>query len=340
VPPTVLDALEPAYLSNSARNLFVATELDRALQALASAGVPAMLLKGAALVETVYADSALREMLDLDILVPSTSLDAARAALGEIGYRPQSQGATNAQSRTSLRADHHHDPALVADHRIAAIELHHHIAMADERSHFAVDGLWGRARAGSRSPDHLLPSPEDLLLHVAFHFTRNRLGGSWRRAGTGGALAQICDIAWLVDRETIDWDLFVANARSYRLDARVFLGLFAAAELGAPIPADALGALRPADFDPRVGRRLVALRVLRTHGHLPVRSLRWLLAPSREALASGWGADPDGSLSLARAYLRRARARGPHVRSALRRPWTVVQDYRLNSQIHALDGRD
>jgi hypothetical protein len=340
VPAMALDALEEAYLANSARNLFIAAELDRALVALAAADVPAMLLKGAALVETVYADPALREMLDLDILVPAAAMDAAGAALGAIGYRPESAAAAGSHPRMKVRAEHHHDPPLVADHRIAAIELHHHIATSAERAHFDVAGLWERARPGTRSPEHLLPAPEDLLLHAAFHFTRNRLGGSWASAGTGGALSQVCDIAWLVDREPIDWDAFVASARSYRLDTRVFLALFVAAELGVAIPADALDALRPPGFDPRIGRRLIALRVLRTNGHLPVRSLRWMLAPSREVLARGWGAEPRGSFSLARAYVRRAKARGPHMRSALRRPRTVVQDYRLNAQIDSLEAGD
>src|SRR5262245_30090649 len=69
VPRAVLETLERAYLENAARNAFLRDALERALQALAAADVPAMLLKGAALVETVYSDPAEREMLDLDILV-------------------------------------------------------------------------------------------------------------------------------------------------------------------------------------------------------------------------------------------------------------------------------
>jgi hypothetical protein len=221
-----------------------------------------------------------------------------------------------------------------------AVELHHHIAMTDERAHFDIAGIWERARPSASGPAHLLPSAEDLLLHVCLHFTRNRLGGSHRRRATGGALSQLCDIAWIIDREVLDWDVLVDAARSYRLDARVFLPLFATRELGIAVPDPALQALRPPGFDPRLGRRLVALRVLRAGRHLPVRSLRFMLAPGREVLTHGWNAEPDGSLSLARAYVRRALAQGPLARSALKRPWTVVQDYRLNGQIHALEHRD
>jgi hypothetical protein len=65
-----------------------------------------------------------------------------------------------------------------------------------------------------------------------------------------------------------------------------------------------------------------------------------MLAPSREVLARGWDADPSEPLSLVRAYVRRARARAPLVGSALRRPWTAVQDRRLNGQLYSLETRD
>jgi hypothetical protein len=330
VPADVLAALEEAYLTNAARNLFVSASLRNVLDALASAQIPAMPLKGAALVETVCPDPALREMLDLDVLVPADRLDAANAALAEIGYRPQYAGAGS-------RADHHHDPALITDEQIVAVELHHHIALVGERSHFDVDELWQRARPAA---GHLMPSHEDLLLHVCLHFTRNRLGGSYRRRTTGGALSQVCDIAWIVGGATVNWDALARAARAYRLDTRVFLALFAARELGVAVPVGALQALRPPGFDPRIGRRLVALRVLRDGQHLPVRSVRWMLAPGRDVLAHGWGADREGAMSLARAYMRRARAQVPLAGPALRRPWAVVQDYRLNGQIQALEQRE
>jgi hypothetical protein len=55
------------------------------VDALHAAGIPALLLKGAALVETVYPDPAQREMLDLDILVPGEQLDEASSVLTPLG---------------------------------------------------------------------------------------------------------------------------------------------------------------------------------------------------------------------------------------------------------------
>jgi len=330
-PTAVLDRLQQAYLENAARNLFVAASLRAALEALGAAGVRAIMLKGAALIESVYPDPAMRELLDLDLLVEPGGLNAARAALAPLGYRPET-----ATGLPDDRSGHHHEPALVSDRALVAIELHHHIAMTDEGGRFDLGGIWERARGDGAQ---LLPAPEDLLLHVALHFTRNRLGGSAERGSSAGALAQIGDMAWIIDVEPVDWDVLAATARACGIEARVFLALFAAAEVGVAVPDEVLGDLRPAGFDPRVGRRLVALRVLRTGRQLPVRRLRWIVAPGREALSRGWAADTTAPRSVAAAYARRAAAQAPLVRSALRRPRSLVQDYRLNAQIAALEAR-
>jgi hypothetical protein len=338
-PAAVLSAVERAYLANAARIMFIQATRRRVVDALHAAGVAAMLLKGAALVETAYADPAQREMLDLDILVPADRLPAANEALATLGYRSQPASTAGERASTQLQqTDDHHDPPLVGEERLVAVELHHHIVIAGQGARFDIGGFWQRARSTSVG-GHLLPSPEDLLLHVCLHFTTNRVGGRYERRQTGGALGQICDIARIVERERLDWERLAATTRDCRLEARVFLGLFAARTLGVGIPDHALDQLRPAGFDDALGRRLVSLRVLRADDHLPVRTLRWMVAPSREVLSNGWNADSTATLSLARAYMRRARARAPLAGSALRRPWSLVQDRRLDGQIRALEER-
>ena len=332
-PPGIMAELDEQYLANAARNLFIAASLRQVLETLGAAEIPAMLLKGAALVETVYPDPALREMLDLDLLVPADRLGAANAALSTIGYRPQGEGPTS----PSGRGGHHHEPALISDRGLVAVELHHHIATSEEGGLFDLSGFWQRARPSAQAPGHLVPAPDDLLLHVALHFTRNRLGGNAERGGfAAGALSQLGDIAWTIDRSPPDWDRLVTTARGARIDARVFLALFAARRVGAAVPVATLNALRPPGFDPRLGRRLVALRVLRSGRQLPVRRLRWIVAPPREALTRGWDADARAPASLARAYVRRAAAQAPLAREAARRPWMLVQDFMLDRRLSAL----
>jgi hypothetical protein len=345
-PAPVLSALERAYLANAARSMFIRTTAARLIGALDGAEIRSMLLKGAALVETVYDDPAEREMLDLDVLVPAELIGGATAALGELGYVPAPEDAPESERqptdsptvRIAPQLHPHHDEALVGPERLVAVELHRQIALEGEGNGVDLAKLWDRSRT-VKPTGHTVPSPEDLLIHVCFHFTRNRLGGSAKRRNTGGALAQILDIRRTVAGEDVDWDALTRTARESGLGTRVFLGLFAARELGVPIPADAIEPIRPRGFDQQLGRRLVALRVLRAGDHLPVRSVRWMFAPGREALRRGWNADSTATLSLARAYMRRARAHVPEARSAMRRPWAYVQDRRLNTQIEALKER-
>jgi hypothetical protein len=339
-PEAVLSGLQRAYLANAARGMFIRGAIDDVISALSAAEIECLLLKGAALVETVYGDPAEREMLDIDLLIADGDVARATGAVTSLGYsaltEPSGPGTTSLAP--PLEARKHHEEALVEPHALVAVELHRQITTAEESGRLDLSGLWDRA---GRVPatGHRVPSAGDLLIHVCFHFTRNRLGGSAHRRNTGGALAQILDMQRLIAAEQIDWDVFVRTSRDFSLATRVFLALFSAAELGVPVPAQTLRQLCPQSFDVEVGRRLVALRVLRAGDHMPVRSMRWMLAPSREALRRGWNADPNATLSLARAYMRRARAHVPEARSALAKPREFVQDRRLNRQIEALGER-
>ena len=335
VPRGVRARLEEAYLANAARNLQVLTTLRDVLAALHDAGVPAMPLKGAALLGTAYPDPALRELLDLDVLVPLPALGDARRALLAAGFAPGEDQA-DLEAHT-MGSNDHHDDVLVAAHRVVAVELHHHVAMPAEREHFDIGGVWARAQHAAGPPPHLLPSHEDLLVHLCVHFMRNRLGGGYRRAGTGGALAQLYDVGAVLARLPVDWDRLAALARAYGLASRVHLALFAAREVGVAVPADGLALLEPEDFDAALGRRLVALRVLRAGPQLPVRTLRFIVAPGRDVLERGWDAGDGRGVALTRAYLRRAMAKAPLATAALRRPRAVLDDYRLNAQIRALE---
>ena len=338
----MLSALERAYLANAAHSGLIRDTTARVIDALDSADIQSLLLKGAALVETAYPNPAEREMLDIDVLVPEERMAEATATLSALGYQPnldpEADGVLQAQRSRAAVTPAHHDAPLVSPEQLVAVELHRHIAVRGDEGSVSVAGFWERARKVPAS-GHQVPSPEDLMIHVCFHFTRNRLGGTAHRRNTGGALAQIMDIQRLVTNEMIDWDLLTRTARDFGLGKRVYLGLFAASELGVPVPRDAIEPIRPRGFNVELGRRLVSLRVLRAGDHLPVRSMRWMFAPSREALRRGWNADPDATLSLARAYMRRAKAHLPEARSAIQRPLAYLQDRRLNGQIEALRER-
>ena len=79
--------VQTTYYASVARNTVLFQELERILRILAEANIPVIVLKGAALAQTIYPDIALRPMTDLDILVKSEHLDRAVELLRTTGYR-------------------------------------------------------------------------------------------------------------------------------------------------------------------------------------------------------------------------------------------------------------
>ena len=80
--------LHESYLSNMARNLRLYHDLKQISFWLRDAGIPLIALKGAHLARDVYSNIALREMLDLDILVPRAQLVKASEVMASRGYHP------------------------------------------------------------------------------------------------------------------------------------------------------------------------------------------------------------------------------------------------------------
>ena len=334
VPPGVRTQLEERYLANVARNMYMRRTLDNVLQALDAAGVPALPLKGAALIEMVYSDAGLREMFDLDLLVPRPQLAVAEAAVATLGFRDDPVAYGSEHLPRSLRAPDHHEPGLVSADGFTAVELHHHIAISGEGNGLAIGDVWRRARAAGTF--ELSPAPDDLLLHVALHYTRSRLAGR-----TAGALAQVCDMAMLAQRGQVDWERLVASACAYSLETRLFLALGSAAELGAPVPAEVVAALRPDGADASILDRFLALRVLRTSEHEVLRPLRRMVVPRRSRLGLLRRASSDAWLALPGAYVRRTRDQTPRVLGLFRRPLAeTISDYRLSGELSTLEHRN
>src|SRR5689334_21340073 len=76
-------AIRSRYASRQWR---VDAEALRALDALSDAGVPGLLLKGAALARMLYGTGEARSYYDVDLLVAPEALTAARRVLADLGY--------------------------------------------------------------------------------------------------------------------------------------------------------------------------------------------------------------------------------------------------------------
>jgi hypothetical protein len=74
------------YLRHRHANQVRTRVLHDVLAAYQAAGIPALVLKGAALFHLVYPEPGLRPMSDLDILVPESEAWRAQRTLAELGF--------------------------------------------------------------------------------------------------------------------------------------------------------------------------------------------------------------------------------------------------------------
>ena len=106
-PARFADAVRAAFRATFVRNFVAMRGLDDTLAALRGEGIEPVVLKGAALVNTLYPVLAARPMGDVDLLVEAGERERAAAALARLGWRraAQEEDATNFVGADGLRVD-------------------------------------------------------------------------------------------------------------------------------------------------------------------------------------------------------------------------------------------
>jgi hypothetical protein len=200
--------LRDRFIVNARRNLRFGSELLRLVATLESAGIPVLAFKGPVIAWTLYESPALREMSDVDILVPPADARRACDVLFSAGCVSNYPGADWRMFRWLSE--------ISLSRGGVPIDLHWATLPRFLRFADAGEAAWTRrcevAVAGGAV--HTL-SPEDLLLFLAVHGAKH----CW----TG--LNWLADWARLAGRPEIDWDLVVARARASRISRTLSLAL-------------------------------------------------------------------------------------------------------------------
>jgi hypothetical protein len=233
-PPEAWTRLGSAYYAFGARNALLLAALSQVLEALRARGIPVIVLKGAALVETVYGNLARRTMHDLDLLVHPEHAATAGEALEVLGYAPDEWY----RPREWYLANLHHLVPLKRDG--VTVEVHHHLLPPSVPVLVPDAELWARARATTiGGAPALVLAPEELVVHLVLHLV---LANRWVRG-----LSALRDIAEVVARhgDALDWE----RVEAYGAPAprAIHAGLFVARDLaGAAVPDAVLSRLREA----------------------------------------------------------------------------------------------
>jgi len=245
LPPAIQAALAARYFHTAGRNLLLWQELCTILAECHQQGIAVLVLKGAALLGTVYPHKALRQMADLDLLLPEGAVGAVVDLLLARGYRAKSQLGTEILDHFTIL---HHLPPFIHPESNLCVELHLTVAPPNRFYSMDVAELWAAAQPlPSAGEAALTLAPEDLLLYTCMHATYRHLFELGARF--------LCDVDAIVRhyQSELDWERLVARAKAWQWHNGVFLGLYLAQQLlDTPIPPATLQALQPMDFQEHI----------------------------------------------------------------------------------------
>lgn len=227
VPSAVMRQLHDYFLSNAARNLLLATELEEVLKLLRAEGIPVLSFKGAELAKAAYGDVTLRCFTDIDVLIKRGDLSRATEVLLARGYgSPFRMSMAHEASYLERKGEQ----LFIRSDADIQIDLHWAFAPHYVVANFNAERFIN-PQDSELSDDSLAPalSIEDLLLVLCVHNGR----GFWQR------LAWVCDIAELLAKQQrkLNWPQLIARAKTDSVLRMLLLGLSLAHELlSAPLP--------------------------------------------------------------------------------------------------------
>jgi len=226
LPAGLASQLDDRFRANAARSLLLAQELAEVVERLGRRGIPAVPFKGPALAECLYGNAALRQCVDLDILIRRRDVANAIQTLLSAGYGDGKQ--LTAVQQTAYIGTQYEYPLLSPSGVL--VELQWRIVPRYFSLPLDEEQYWSRIQpltlCGRQM--HSL-SPEDLLLFLCIHGGKH----GWQK------LIWLADVAELVVSQVLDWEYVFDQARRAGALRLVLLGVLLASRLlGIPVPTE------------------------------------------------------------------------------------------------------
>ncbi len=206
-PSDVLAQLDREAAHVASRNRRMHEDVERLARACEAAGVKIMLLKGAALLHSVYDDPGCRPMSDIDILISPGDTQRFDRVAREAGFdRGQCHVCDD------FFPDYYYEREYLArGSNRTRVDLHVR-PWRPLRYSRIVPGraLWRRARSVSIGRSRAFtPSPEDMLIHLCCHAAFHGAGRPLWLIDIHRFLARYADF--------LDWEYVVETLASWRL---------------------------------------------------------------------------------------------------------------------------
>ncbi|MBI5303638.1 MAG: nucleotidyltransferase family protein [Chloroflexi bacterium] len=325
-PGALVESLQTAYHQTKIANWVAFREVGELLAIFEREKIPAVLLKGAALANTLYPNIAMRPMGDMDILIHRDDAPRVSDILTARGFTTTLEPTENFYTRFS------YDQAFerVGKYPLM-IEMHWHLFnLPYYRERIAIEWFWQRTlpMRVNDQPARVF-APEAQIIHLAAHAVLHHQGH--------GLLAAY-DLALVLARyrEQINWDDVIESARAFGLSRIVQSNLARVGDTwGVSVPNEVRARLaRSASVRERILFAIntaprVEARDVWDGMNLPSGKSRWLyfwhtFFPSREYMRQRYAITDARTLPLH--YLRRlGRGAGMFAQSAAAMAGNVVK---------------
>lgn len=271
VPAEWLQIFKAEYVTNAFHNQLAHASVDEVGAVLSSEQIPVILMKGAALLRTLYDDQGLRPLCDVDLLVDERDVHRADTQLQARGMKLPVSEEVGSRCHYSLVYCWQHP-------RTVPVELHWRIFERYRPYIFDLDAVRAQARPlPGMPPNVLVMAPEHELAHLCLHLDRHAITyrsligrKDWCELlllpHGSGRLVWLYDIALYLQRRSdrIDWHSFVDTARRWAIDGRLYATLeMSRRALGVGPPPEVLQALNRGR--PQLVERIAHSVVLASH---------------------------------------------------------------------------
>lgn len=219
LPAAVLADLRERFLLNTQRNLMLTRELLTLLDHLRMKKISAIPFKGPLLAITAYGDVSLRQIADVDLIVPKGDLSRARDCLREGGYEDL-RAMDPLEEKVLLQSNC--AMTLMRENPRVVLDLHWDLTPKYFFVPLDLDAMRARLTAVPLGGEMVRTfCPEELLLILCVHGARH----VWPR------LDWLVGVAELVGSSALDWDVVIGRARAYKCERMILLGLALARRL-------------------------------------------------------------------------------------------------------------
>ncbi len=257
IPSNVYEKLHKEYTTTAIINLLFIREYEQIVKALNIQNIKLIPLKGISFLKDLYANIALRSLMDIDILIQQQDTLSAQNILKDMGYEI-------IPHMFYLRGTHFHNTFIrttqTTQQFSCAIEIHWDIDFSDSAFNITINDFWQRAEPiteGSLS-FYKLPLEDSILLNC-FHIFRDT-----HNQTEIISLKNLCDLSEIIkrDKQKINFKLVLERAENYCIKRPVLLVLFLVQELLLePMPFDVLDCIKKEGFNEKMVDALLTGRI-------------------------------------------------------------------------------